>query len=271
MHVVAYLPVTHRSSRASFGAEVLSSGTNKGCVTIPQLKYEELKKSLLQMHIPLSSRIKFSDLASESQRTEACVNVAWELQYWPCCEALNQEPRAPSWTYFNLECVPQQYEPSKCMANFSPFPQPVFLGQRKREETGRKIRPPLPQFLTGTPFFCEVGALTVVTFAHIKIIALLWKTEPDLNATFINFTNTKRLLNMRQVFLNMTSRRLWQSEIDGFKSLLGWKMPLEILSPAGLRFMPYGSNQNANFLPLATCWIWALQEDTQSWEALPPL
>ena len=143
-----------------------------------------------------------------------------------------------------------------------PFPQPVFLGQGKREETGRKIRPPLPQFLTGTPFFCEVGALTVVTFAHITIIALLWKTEPDLNATFINFTNTKRLLNMRQVFLNMTSRRLWQSEIDGFKSLLGWKMPLEILSPAGLRFMPYGSNQNANFLPLATCWIWALQEDT---------
>ena len=81
MHVVAYLPVTHRSSRASLGAEVLSSGTNKGCVTIPELKYEELKKSLLQMHIPLSSRIKFSDLASESQRTEACVNIAWELQY----------------------------------------------------------------------------------------------------------------------------------------------------------------------------------------------
>ena len=25
------------------------------------------------------------------------------------------------------------------------------------------------------------------------------------------------------------------------------------------------------YLPLATYWIWALQEDTQSWEALPPL
>ena len=32
-----------------------------------------------------------------------------------------------------------------------------------------------------------------------------------------------------------------------------------------------GSNQNANFLTLATYWIWALQEDTQSLEVLPPL
>ena len=79
MHEVAYLPVTHRSSRASSGAEVLSSETNKGCVTIPELKYEELKKSLLQKHLPLSTRIKFSDLASESQRAEACVYIACEL------------------------------------------------------------------------------------------------------------------------------------------------------------------------------------------------
>ena len=43
MHVVAYLPVTHRSSRASFGEEALSSETTKGYVTIPELKYKELK------------------------------------------------------------------------------------------------------------------------------------------------------------------------------------------------------------------------------------
>ena len=43
MHVVAYLPVTHRSSRASFAEEALSSETTKGYVTIPELKYKELK------------------------------------------------------------------------------------------------------------------------------------------------------------------------------------------------------------------------------------
>ena len=34
-----------------------------------------------------------------------------------------------------------------------------------------------------------------------------------------------------------------------------------------------GSNQNADFVPLAHAnhWIWALQEDTQSWETLLPL
>ena len=179
MHVVTYLPVTHRSSQPLLGRKCCLAKQIKAAWLFLNWNMRNSKKSLLQMHLPLGTRIKFSDLASESQRAEACVNIAWELQYWPCCEALNQEPGAPSWTYFKLECVPQQYEPSKCMANFSPLPQPVFT------------------------------VCTAVTFAHIKIIALLWKTEPDLNATFINFTNTKRLLNMRQVFVNMTSRRLW--------------------------------------------------------------
>ena len=117
-----------------------------------------------------------------------------------------------------------------------PLSPTCFLGSGKRRGNGEKNTPPLTPIPYRDSVFLWVGALTAVTFAHVKIIALLWKTEPDLNATFINFTNSKRLLNMRQV--NMTSRRLWQSEIDGFKSLLEWKMPLEILSPAGLRFMP---------------------------------
>ena len=59
------------------------------------------------------------------------------------------------------------------MANFCPLPQPVFLGQGKGEETGRKIRPPFPPSLPGLRFSVKVGALTAVKFAHIKIIALL--------------------------------------------------------------------------------------------------
>ena len=54
----------------------------------------------------------------------------------PCCEALNQEPRAPSWTYFKLECVLQPYKPSKWPT--SP-PQTCFLGSGKRRGDGDSV------------------------------------------------------------------------------------------------------------------------------------
>ena len=51
------------------------------------------------------------------------------------------------------------------------------------------------------------------------------------------------------------------------KNEVGFESYLDLINNVKNR----GSNQHANFLPLATYWIWALQEDTQSWEALPPL
>ena len=54
----------------------------------------------------------------------------------PCCEALNQEPRVPSWTYFKLECVLQPYKPSKWPT--SP-PQTCFLGSGKRRGDGDSV------------------------------------------------------------------------------------------------------------------------------------
>ena len=51
------------------------------------------------------------------------------------------------------------------------------------------------------------------------------------------------------------------------KNEVGFESYLDLINNVKTR----GSNQNVNFLPLATYWIWALQEDTQSWEALPPL
>ena len=53
MHVVADLSRHAQVPTRFFWGEALSSETNKGYVTIPELKYKELKKSLLQMHLPL--------------------------------------------------------------------------------------------------------------------------------------------------------------------------------------------------------------------------
>ena len=66
-----------------------------------------------------------------------------------------------------------------------------------------------------------------------------------------------------------------------FDSSVGNKLSLYSELKNEVRFESYldsiknvktsGSSQNADFVPLATRWIWALQDDTQSWEALPPL
>ena len=67
MHVVADLSRHAQILTKFFWGEALSSETNKGHVTIPELKYKELKKSLLLNASPPSyTGIKFYDLASES-------------------------------------------------------------------------------------------------------------------------------------------------------------------------------------------------------------
>ena len=103
------------------------------------------------------------------------------------------------------------------------------------------------------------------------------------NLPHLDYRTFPHLIRMFKRNLFKEYQEYWSKSLnkDKFDSSVGNKWSLYSEVKNEVRFESYldfmknvktrvAVTKNANFLPLATYWIWALQEDTQSWEALPP-